>query len=219
MPYRTKAELDRENWKTVPEAVEDICGADGCEVKAARDQLRKALSGGGLWPLRWQFEKRDRTPQRKSRDSAFAVPDDLPPSGQEWSEAKIRWTQGRVRDDWGDYNKGKWRVLLIHGLSVGRYWPQSPRPNVPQSGGPAGARVIPFARRKTGPQTGKLQSIMEAMKVDISSGRMTKDELDALADKELVLRYGKPFDSERTSSREARTRVLTEFDGNSNSVK
>src|SRR5262249_28198108 len=125
MPYRTKAELDRENWKTIPDTITDICAADDCEPQAARHLLRKALAAGDLWPLRWQLERRDRVPERKP-PGPFAVPDDWPPREQVWLDAKIRWKTGKVRDDWGDYNKGKWRVLLIHRLALAHHWPPTP---------------------------------------------------------------------------------------------
>ena len=123
MSYKTKANAERENWKTIPEVVTDMCAADDCKPKAARNQLRRALTDGGLWPLRWQLEKGDRVPPI-IRDSPFQVPDDLPPRERVWSKAKIDWESGRVRDDWGYYNIGKWRVLLIHRLVAGRHWPQ-----------------------------------------------------------------------------------------------
>jgi len=121
MPYKTKAERDRENWNTIPEVVTAICAADDCEPMAARNQLRRALADGGLRSLRWQLEKGDRTPPNM-RGIPFSVPQDLPPSGPVWFQAKIRWKTGRVRDDWGDYNNGKWRVLLIYRLAVARHW-------------------------------------------------------------------------------------------------
>jgi hypothetical protein len=109
MPYKTKAERDRENWRKIPQAVAEICAADQCEPKAARNQLRQALADG-LGPLRWQPEKGDRTPPTMGA-SPLAVADD-------WLEAKIRWKTGRVLNEWGQYNNGKWRVLLIHRLAV-----------------------------------------------------------------------------------------------------
>jgi hypothetical protein len=123
MPYRTKAERDRENWKTIPEVVTDIGVADDCKPSTARNQLRRALMNGDLWPLRWQVERGDRTPPI-IRGISSQVPDDLPPRERVWSKAKIDWKTGRVRDDWGDYNNGKWRVLLIHRLAAGHHWPQ-----------------------------------------------------------------------------------------------
>src|SRR5262249_62303013 len=81
MPYKTKAELERKNWKTIPEAVVDICAADHCDPKAAREQLRKALTDDGLGPLRWQLEKGDRTPPW-GESIPVAVSDDLPPRGE-----------------------------------------------------------------------------------------------------------------------------------------
>jgi hypothetical protein len=243
MPYKTKAERERENWKTIPEVVAGICAADDCQEKAARNLLRKALADDGLGPLRWQLEKHDRIPQ-KPWGVPLAVPDDLPPRGQVWLKAKIRWKTGRVRDDWGDYNNGKWRVLLIHRLRAAQHWPQSP----PRSGSSA-TNALPFASsgeevahalidvsvntaergssrpeaevvrpaeqrpvaRKTGPKSGKLQSVIAAMKEDIRVGRQTTDAIRVMSDKELVSAYGAR--SARTTCREARERVVSEFDG------
>src|SRR5262249_60744590 len=134
MPYKTKAELERKNWKTIPEAVVDICAADHCDPKAAREQLRKALTDDGLWPLRWQLEKGDRTPPW-GESIPVAVSDDPPPRGGGWGRAKIRWQKGRGGEDWGGYKKRKKGGFLIHRLSLVSHLEHTPAvyPHPPRS--------------------------------------------------------------------------------------
>jgi hypothetical protein len=203
MPYRTKAELDRENWKTIPDAVADICAADHCEARAARDQLRKALADDdSLWPLRWQLEKRDRTPEKKQRDIPFSVPDDLPPHGRVWSEAKIRWQTGRVRDDWGDYNKGKWRVLLIHRLAVGRHWPQPDNSGIrSRHGSRSSAQVINLSTRNLGGRPTASEQVYDALRKMRDEGydmRQPQKRLAEEAAKGSGKKLGEPNWDERT---------------------
>jgi hypothetical protein len=210
LPYKSKAELERDNWMTLIEAVSQICSVDNCNETDARRQLVAALRDG-LRPLRWERERGDRTP--RSGYSPVMVPDDAPPLGRDWQKAEIRWETGRVRDDWGEYNSGKWRVLLIHRLDVARHWPTSKPSNAVGIDSSDATNVLPFAGRKTGPKTGKTQSIINAMNEDIEAGRLSTDALRAMTDKELVSKYGERFSSERTTCREARKRLLSEFDG------
>ena len=58
MPYKTKAEQEREQWMTLPEVVAHICVADGCDERAARRQLKAALADGAryLQHLKWKRE-------------------------------------------------------------------------------------------------------------------------------------------------------------------
>jgi hypothetical protein len=204
MPYRTKAELDRENWKTIPDTITDICATDDCEPKAARHQLRKALAAGDLWPLRWQLEKRDRVPERKPPGS-FAVPDDLPPREQVWSDAKIRWKTGKVRDDWGDYNKGKWRVLLIHRLSVAQYWKSpTPRGSSPLAGSmwDKGIRIS----RKRGPKAETGCRVRDQMRNDVHTRKLTSQQLAQMTEEALKAHYH----ASRDTCRKARREVLSQ---------
>jgi hypothetical protein len=69
------------------------------------------------------------------------------------------------------------------------------------------------AARKTGPKSGKLQSVIAAIKDDIRAGRQTIDAIRAMSDKDLVSAYGRRFESQRTTCREARDRVVSELDG------
>jgi hypothetical protein len=119
MPYKSKAELAREDWMTVPEAVAQIRSAEKCEEEDARHQLRKALADGAsvLGVLKWDD---DQAPPFGY--SPVAVPTDTPPLGRAWLTAKIRWKTGKVRNDWGEYEHGKWRTLLIRRFAVRRRW-------------------------------------------------------------------------------------------------
>src|SRR5262249_29285955 len=100
MPYKSKAERERENWMMLPEAAAHIRSADRCNEKAARHQLVKALADGVrvLGPLRWDRETGDKP--SPFGDTPVTVPTDTPPSGRDWLTARIRWKTGRVRDDW-----------------------------------------------------------------------------------------------------------------------
>ena len=129
MPYKSKAEVERERWMTLPDAVAHIithlraAKADHCDEKAARQQIIKALADGVqvLGPLRWDKEKGDKPPPFGYTPTI--VPTDTPPLGRDWLTAKIRWKSGRVLDDWGEYKNGKWRVLMILRATVEQHWP------------------------------------------------------------------------------------------------
>jgi hypothetical protein len=124
MPYKSRAELERECWMMLPEAVAHIRDADGCDEAAARQQIIKALADGvrALGLLRWEKEKGDKPP---FGSTGITVPSDTPPSGRDWLTAKIRWNAGRVRNDWSEYKSGKWRVLLILRAKVEQLWPKT----------------------------------------------------------------------------------------------
>jgi hypothetical protein len=217
MPYKTKAERERENWMTLPEAVTHILSAEKSDdVDAARRQLRAALADDALRPLRWERETDDRPPFGSTSIISLT---DTPPSGRDWLNAEIRWRSGRVRDDWDEFKNGKTRVLLILRHCVARLWKPSVRSDSTTDIVTDADKIVPFSRRKTGPKSRKLQSIADAMRDDIRANRLTEQELRAMPDKELVSRYGEPFGGERTSCRDARDRALTEFDGNPNSGK
>jgi hypothetical protein len=125
MPYKSKAECERENWMMLPEVVAHIRSADSCDEKVARQLLVKALADGVrvLGPLRWAREKDDKP--RPFGYTPATVPTDTPPLGRDWLTAKIRWKTGRVRDDWSQDRNGKWRLLLILRFKVEQQWPLS----------------------------------------------------------------------------------------------
>jgi hypothetical protein len=147
MPYKSKADRERENWMTLPEAVNHICKIENISESNAREQLLAALVDGELWPLKWQRKRGDRAPP--FGHSAVPSPTDTPPRGSACLAAKIRWKTGRVRDDWGEHKQEKLRLLLVHRHTVLRLWstskPDSTRsaqPNNPhrKAGGRPSAR-------------------------------------------------------------------------------
>jgi hypothetical protein len=123
MPHKTKAEIDRERWTTLPETVAHICWVDKCDEKLACRELVKALVEGlrPLGPLKWERECTDKP--APFGFSPITAPTDTPPVGRAWETAEICWETGRVRDDWGEYKPGRWRVLLILRSNVVRCWP------------------------------------------------------------------------------------------------
>ena len=189
MPYKTKAELERENWMTLPETVAHICSADKCDEKTARRELVKALAEGlrPLGPLEWEKERGDR--QWPFGTSSITTPTDTPPIGSRWLGAKIRWKTGRVRDDWGEYKPGQLRVLLILRHNVVRNWPR-PRP---------GAMSWPKPPKKSANVVGRPSALKE---VRDELSKMRKENWDmsrpykALA-ADVARRRGKKLDAER----------------------
>jgi hypothetical protein len=122
MPYKTKAERERENWMTLPDAVAHIQSSDQCDDEGVvHRQLHAALADGALRPLRWEQEPDDRPPPFGY--TPIMSPTDTPPIGRDWLSAKICWNTGKVRDDWSEHKNGKWRVLLVHRLNIERHWP------------------------------------------------------------------------------------------------
>lgn len=222
MPYKSKAERESANWMTLRQVSAHVRVVERVEETKARSEVLKALKDGAfdsrrLSLIRWRDEV------RISGDLPNEIgPPDVPPRGLEWERVNIRWTAGRVLDPHGAAESGTWqpawRIVWLARSKVVELWPpsQPPRTSIPDD---SRADVTPFARRRTGPKTRKLQSIVDAMTSDIKAGRLTMDMLRAMPDKELFSKYGQRFDSRRTTCREARERMVTESDGNSNSVK
>jgi hypothetical protein len=125
MPYKSKAERERERWMTLPEAVTHIRSADNCDVTDARQRLLKLLADGlrATGPLKWEKEKDDKPPPFGS--TSMIGPSDTPPLGQDWLKAKIRWRNGKVRNDWTEHKYGKWRTPLLLRAKVEQHWPVS----------------------------------------------------------------------------------------------
>ena len=143
MPYKSKAEREREEWMTLPEIVKHLRSVDNCDERTARRQLVKALADGGLRPLKWERERGGRS--QPFGYTSLTVPTDTPPSGRDWLVAKINWKVGKVRDDWGEFRPRKWRVLLIRRFTVLRTWPSSQET---RSDSAESAEVIDLATRK-----------------------------------------------------------------------
>lgn len=73
------------------------------------------------------------------------------------------------------------------------------------------AEILPANTRRRGRRPVKIEQTKEAMRKDIHEGRLTTDQLSAMREKELPEKYG----VSRTTARDARKVVLSEFVGNS----
>lgn len=203
MSYKSKAELERERWMTLPEAVEHIRAADRCDVDGACQQIVKALADGVrvLGPLRWERERGDKPPPFGY--SAAIVPTDEPPLGRDWGSAEICWDTGRVRDDRSEHKNGNWRVLLILRAKIEQHWPLAAALN--------SVGETPVARRKPRKQTKRALAHIE-LQAEYPSG-IPNDEPQPVAvtkiGDRLTRRYGKEFsisnDTIARAVREARS--------------
>jgi len=175
MSYKSRAERERENWITLPEAVIHICSACKCDHRAAHRQLRAALADGVrvLGPLKWERERRDKPPPFGA--NSIITPTDTPPLGRAWLEAEIDWKTGRVRDDWGEYKRGKRRVLLIDRDMVARRWRQidaaEPLKKASQS-----ASLVEVSTRRGGRPTQREQVYDELRKMREEGKNMTRPQ-------------------------------------------
>jgi hypothetical protein len=109
---KTAAGLKPADWRTLAEAVEQICLANGCEPEKAHGEIRGALAAGAL-PLRWADET------------------EPPPSGDfhhplrghdRWIVAEIDWNGGTVVDDFElrvtEMPQARHRRLLVDRLAL-----------------------------------------------------------------------------------------------------
>jgi hypothetical protein len=189
--------------------------------RAARREILKALTDNAFHSRRRSFLRWKDEFCVSGEPPNEIGPPDVPPRGQEWGRAKIRWAAGKVLDPYGAAQNGKWRpawrIVWLARSKVTELWP--PSPDSPAPGEANATNVVPFTGRKRGPKSGKFQSIVDAIKSDLAAGHLTMEALCQMCDKDLVSKYGQQFDSKRTVCREARDRVVSEFDGISNSVK
>jgi hypothetical protein len=110
---KTAAELEPADWRTLAEAVEQICSANRCEPEKAHGEIRGALAAGALWPLRWA----DETEPPASGDFHHPV------GGHDrWIVAEIDWNGGTVVDDFElrvtEMPQARHRRLLIDRLAL-----------------------------------------------------------------------------------------------------
>ena len=103
MPYKTKAELERESWMTLAEAAAHVRLRENFTQKRdAHKEVLKALEDNafvhprGLPLIRWGDEVRI-----SGKPPNEIGPRDVPPQGQEWRRARIRWATGKVLDPYG----------------------------------------------------------------------------------------------------------------------
>ena len=136
MPYVSKVEAERARWMTLAEAVAHVCERDGCDAKAAEEQIRNALRDGTIqtwWgdqplqpPHGWppEIQPDDAPSARPGRGAAY------------WQSAQIRGAEvfdppdsvltdaGRAAVAAGTY--GRWRVLLLLRAAVEALWATAP---------------------------------------------------------------------------------------------
>jgi len=221
LPYKSKAEQEAERWITLPQAIAHISAADSIDERSARRELLKALTDDMFrsrftFLVRWQDKTRisgEATPSQISRP-------DVPPRGEEWTRAKIRWASGKVLDPFGALVNGEWRpawrTVLVYRSKVIELWHLSPPAKTPTAS--ASNEHHRPSQRKRGRKPKKRMLLIDAMTMDVKRRRMTVEMLRKLPDKKLITNYGDKIGAKRTSCREARDAVLAEFDGNSNAV-
>ncbi len=136
MPYVSRAEAERARWMTLAEAVAHVCERDGCDAKAAEEQIRNALRDGTIqtwWgdqplqpPHGWppEIQPDDAPSARPGRGAAY------------WQSAQIRGAEvfdppdgvltdaGRAAVAARTY--GRWRVLLLLRATVEALWATAP---------------------------------------------------------------------------------------------
>jgi hypothetical protein len=216
MPYKSRAERESENWMTLPQVSAHIKSVDCLddERTARRDLLKALINRAFYWRGQYLVRWKDKFSISGSRPSEIA-PSDLPPRGQEWAHAKIRWVSGKVLDPYGAARNGKWeptwRVVWLARWKVMELWPATQPSSASKNAG--SSPIAPSSKRKTGPKTKKRNSIEAAMKTDLVAKHLTVEQLRPMAGKELGSKYGDKFGAGRTTCLEARKRVLTEFDG------
>jgi len=206
MPYKSKSELAREDWMTVPDVVAYIRSADNCKEEEAGQQLRKALTDGVLGVLKWEREKGGKPPPFGY--TPIVGPTDTPPVKGVWLTAKIRWKTGEVRNDWGEFKHGEWRVLLIRRFTVLRLWPASETGSHADSD----SNEVTKIPRKRGPKTVVRDKIRDKMRKDLREKPITRSELENMKEEALAQKY----ETSRDTARKARKEVLSEseFVGN-----
>ena len=220
MSYKSRAERASEEWMTLPQVLTHVRLLERLDQENSCQEILKALSDNAFLSgrrsfIRWKDEF------CVSGESPDEIgPHDHPPQGRDWARAEIRWTSGEVLDPHGAVENGQWRpawrIVWLARSQVMKLWAPMGGPSFSRSNAP---NIISVKRRNTGPKTEKLKSIVDAIKIDIQQKRLTTDALRAMQDKELVSKYGTKVGGGRTTCRDARDRVVTEFDVNSNSVK
>jgi hypothetical protein len=217
LPYISKSERDAASKMTRTQLLNHIRAADHCNEQEALRQMAKAICDGVLL-VRWDDARPP--PSAGPGPSPMMELLDRPPTAMDyWLNAKVdpsdadRIHAAAPYDPWPDRQQDgqlrfpwRFRRPLFDRLAVLQLWPFGP------------AKVVPLVFRKTGPKTGKVSSIVDAMKSDIQCG-LLPDQLRQMSDKDLASKYGDKFGAKRTACREARDRAVSEIDGNSNPVK
>jgi hypothetical protein len=127
MPYLSRAERERAEFRTPAEAIVHICIADGCSQDDARDQFAKALLDAALWARWGDVRFPDRRRSRGPRGAGLAASHDPEPyiPAYGWTEAKVAevdWEDGTAVDA-----QGRRRPLLVREFELVRLWPSKHR--------------------------------------------------------------------------------------------
>jgi hypothetical protein len=217
MPYVSKAERDAASKMTRTEVLKFIQRSEDCDESEALRQMANAI-GDGMLPVRWDDERSppgtgpgprpvteflDRPPTAPT----YWLDVELDPGDPDRVHAAAPYDRA-VNERQSGQLVFPWRFRrpLFPRVGVLHLW-RVDRPK------------IVLLTRKTGPKTGKRSSIVNEMKSDMKNGRFTLDQLRGMSDRDLMSLYGEKFEAKRTACREARQRVLSEFDVNSNRVK
>ena len=214
MPYKSKAERAAERWMTLPQVLAHIQLVEKLEEPEARHELLKALTDGAFRSQRSQVYIRWRDEFSPSGGPPGEIaPHDVPPRGEEWAKADIRWDTGEVLDPYGALEDREWqpayRVVWIARSKVAEIWP--PRLSTEAARAAQGrTNPEPLSKRNTGPKTGKTQAMIAAMRKDIQDEPHNLETLFQMSDKELQERYAQPVGAKRSACRKAREQVLSE---------
>jgi hypothetical protein len=102
LPYTSKAELERERWMTLAQAIAYVAEHDGCDCRSALEQLCDAIC--------------DRSVSSKWEDRKWF----------DWEAQRASfWARIRIRDaKVADPETGQWRTLLVLKDDVFRIWPE-----------------------------------------------------------------------------------------------
>jgi hypothetical protein len=152
MPYRSRAERERENWYSLSELVEHVKAVDGCDAQEAEKQCRSAFADGAL-KLKWE----------PSIVSPWVKPGEINPwlagkpfhGDRNWLAVKIDWDTGIVLDDFDMPEDGApiERCLFVEKQSAQGAW----RPVAPARTG--GGKP---ARQRPGPKPGSIKRYEKA---------------------------------------------------------
>jgi hypothetical protein len=241
-PYISDSERRAASRMTWSSIVAHVRATEQCDESEARRRIGNAIHDGKLL-ARWADKPvippmpGSKVPFVPKDTSSALMPDDAPPrDATYWMECESQATDPDSVLEPPPYDPGmvnkrtaqrldkrrRFRKPLFKRESVLYLWPSvkaatsseaEARDNAVGSDTSDATNVLPFTSRKTGPKTEKLRSVINAMKDDIGAGRLSPDALRAMADKELLSKYGDRFGAKRATCREARERLLPEFDG------
>jgi hypothetical protein len=131
---------------------------------------------------------------------------DTPPLRRVWQDAEINWQTREVRDDWGEYKHGTWRVLLLFRDRVTQLWPPSSPVGVIAADADSTGNVVGFNSRKRGRQAKATPRVMDSMRQDLRESKFTIQELADMTEEALRAQY----QASRDTCRKARDRILAE---------